>query len=244
MRYLFLLYGDESDMNEPGSAEMEAEMAAYAAFDELAGDAVVGGEALHENATCRTIRHDGATVRVTNGPFAETTEGLGGFYVMECSTLDEAIELARNIPAVNEGAIEIRPMVQWFDRSDEVGASTEASSDASRYLATIHGPESEADAPGTEAWDEGAAVHGRFVEGAAAAVMAGGAVQPVATATTVRVRDGELLATDGPFSETTEVVGGFYVLRGSAEDVATVAARIPVDEKGAVELRPIMELDG
>lgn len=248
MRYLFLLYGDESGMAEAGSAELEAEieaeMAAYGAFEELASKAIVGGEALHDSSTCRTIRHDGATVRVTNGPFAETVEALGGFYVMDASTLDEAIELARNIPAANNGAVEIRPMVQWFDRSDEVGAPTEASSDIARYLATIHGPESQADVPGTEAWDEGAATHGRFVEGAAATVMAGGAVQPAATATTVRVRDGELLATDGPFSETTEVVGGFYVLRGSADDVATVATRIPVNEKGAVELRPIMEIDG
>lgn len=243
MRYLVLLYGDESKMAEPGTPEFEADMAGYAAFDELAGDAIVGGEALHDNSTCRTIHHDGAAVRVTNGPFAETVEGLGGVYVLEAPTLDDVIELARHIPAVNDGDIEIRPMVQWFDRTAELPEAA-AGGDTVRYLATIHGPETEADVPGTAAWDEGAAEHQRFVESAGDVVQAGGAVQQAATATTIRVRDGELLVTDGPFSETREVVGGFYTLRGTQEEVDAVAARIPVNEKGAVELRLIMELGG
>jgi hypothetical protein len=241
MRYLVLLYGDESKMAEPGTPEFEADMQGYMAFDELAGDAIVAGEALHDNTMCRTIHHDGTTVRVTNGPFAETVEGLGGYYVLEAETLDEVIELARHIPAVNEGDIEIRPMVQWFDRTAEAGPAGEG---ATRCLATIHGPQTEADSPGTAAWDEGAAAHQRFVDGASDAVLAGGAVQPSTTATTIRVRDGELLVTDGPFSETMEVVGGFYVLRGSDDEMADVAGRIPVNDKGAVELRPIMELGG
>lgn len=247
MRYLVLLYGDESKMAQLGTPEFEADMAGYMAFDELAGDAIVGGEALHDNSMCRTIRHDGSTVRVTNGPFAETVEGLGGVYVLEAATLDEVIELVRHIPAVNDGDGEIRPMVQWFDRTAEVGDAGSAGSaggEVARYLATIHGPETEADSPGTAAWDEGAAAHQKFVDEAGDAVLAGGAVQPSATATTVRVRDGELLVTDGPFSETMEVVGGFYILRGTPDEVADVAARIPVNDKGAVELRPVMELGG
>jgi len=236
MRYLVLLYGDESKMPEPGTPEFDADLAGYAAFDELAGDAVLGGVPLHENASCRTVRHDGGTVRVTNGPFAETVEGLGGVYVLEAPTLDDAIELARHLPAVNDGAVEIRPLVEWFDRTAEAPAPP-------NHLATIHGPETKADEPGTSAWDEGAAAHRRFVAEAAGAVVAGGAVQPVATATTIRVRDGELLVTDGPFAEATEIVGGFYMLRAAVDEVAAVAARIPVNEGGAIELRPIMELD-
>jgi len=239
MRYLVLLYGNETEMPEPGTPEFDADLAAYGAFDELAGDAVVGGEALHGNAACRTVRHDGAAVRVTDGPFAETVEGLGGFYVLEAPTLDDAIELVRHIPAVNDGGIEIRPLVQWFDQSAEAPPAP----GATRYFATIHGPETKADHPDTPAWDAGAAEHQRFVAEAAGAVLGGGAVQPVATATTVRVRDGELLVTDGPFSETTEIVGGYYVLRAPADEAAAVAAGIPVNDGGAVELRPIMELD-
>jgi hypothetical protein len=250
MRYLVLLYGDESKNAEPGTPEFENEMAGYMAFDELAGEAIVGGEALHDNSTCRTIRHDGADVRVTNGPFAETVEGLGGFYVLEAPSLDDVIELVRHVPAVNHGDAEIRPMVQWFDGTAETGTETgttdtaEAVEKTPRYLATLHGPATEADQPGTAAWDKGAAEHQRFVESAGGAVLAGGAVQPAATATTIRVRDGELLVTDGPFSETTEIVGGFYILRGTEDEATKVATHIPVNENGAVQLRLIMELDG
>ena len=240
MRYLVLLYGDESEAPEPGTPEFDADLAGYAAFDELAGDAVLGGEALHDNSTCRTVRHDGGEVRITNGPFAETVEGLGGFYVMETGTLDDMIELARNIPAAKVGAIEIRPLVQWTDRAGEVKPPAD---DDARFLATIHGPATDADVPGTPAWDAGAAEHQRFAAEAGDAVLSGGAVQPAHTATTVRVRDGELLVTDGPYAEAMEVVGGFYVLRAPTDDVPALAGRIPVNDGGAVELRPIMELD-
>lgn len=241
MRYLVLLYGDESAMPEPGTPEFDADLAGYEAFDKLAGEAIVGGEALHDNTMCRTVRHDGGTVRVTDGPFAETVEGMGGLYVLEAPTLDDVIELTRNIPAVKDGAAEIRPMVEWNDHSGERGPLPEGSA---RYLATIHGPSTEADVPGTAGWDEGEAKHARFVADAGDAVVAGGAVQPSSTASTVRVRDGELLVTDGPYAESMEVVGGFYVLRGPADEVEKVASRIPVNDGGAVTLRPIMELGG
>lgn len=241
MNYLLLLYGDASQSPAPGTPEFDAMMAGYAAFGELAGDRIAGGEALHDdNASCRTIRHDGGNVHVTDGPFAETVEGLGGFYVIDAPTLDDAIELARYIPAANDGAVEIRPMVQWFDRKAELAPLPEG---ASRYLATIHGPAIEAEVPGTPAWDAAAAEHGRFVATSGDAVDAGGAVQPASSASTVRVRDGELLVTDGPFSEATRVVGGFYILRGTPDDVEKVARGIPVNPAGAVQLRLVMEFD-
>jgi hypothetical protein len=241
VRYLVLLYGDEAAANEPGTEGFDAEMAGYEAFGELAGDAIVAGEALLPTTTSRTVRVEGGEVRVTDGPFAEVAEALGGFYVLEAPTLDDAIELVRHIPATADGAVEVRPLVDWFDRGAD-GAP--AGPGVQRYVATIHGPEGDGDVPGTPAWDEGAAAHGAFAERAGAALRAGGAVHPVATATTVRVRDGALLATDGPFAEAVEVVGGLYVLAGTVEEVVALAALVPVDDDGAVDLRPIMELDG
>lgn len=240
MRYLVLLYGDESLNPMPGTPEFDADMAGYMAFDEVAGGAIVAGEALNENAVCRTVRHDGGKVRITDGPFAETVEGLGGVYVIDAPTLDDMIELARHIPAVNTGGIELRPIVEWFDRTSEVGDGPEG---ATRYFATIQGPQGPADQPGSPEWDAGAAEHGKFAAEAGDVVLAGGAVQPPSTATTVRVRDGELLVTDGPYAEGMEVVGGFYVLRGLADVVADVAAKVPVNEGGAVELRPVIDMD-
>jgi hypothetical protein len=73
-------------------------------------------------------------------------------------------------------------------------------------------------------------------------VQAGGALHPIATATTVQVRDGEVIVSDGPFAESAEVVGGFYVLRASDHDAAVAVARqIPAE---AIELRPVMEVGG
>jgi hypothetical protein len=108
------------------------------------------------------------------------------------------------------------------------------------YLAVVYGKESEADVPGTTAWDEGAAAHGRFAEAAGTSVVAGGALHPLDSTTTVRVRDGEMLVTDGPFTEAAEVVGGFYVLAASSRARAIELARaIPVGPGNAVEVRPI-----
>jgi hypothetical protein len=239
MRYLVLLYGDETVSPAEGTPEWDADLARYMAFDELAGEAIVAGEALHGNASCRTIRHDGAAVRVTAGPFAETVEGLGGFYVLDAPTLDDMIELVCHIPAVNDGGIEVRPMVEWVDRGPRPPADGEA-----RYFATIHGAETAAEEPGSPGWEAGAAEHGRFGKEAGEAMRAGGAVHPTTTASTVRVRDGEVLVSDGPYAESMEVVGGFYVLQGEPDAVADLAGRIPVPERGAVELRPIMELGG
>jgi hypothetical protein len=241
VHFLVLLYDDESGATEPGTPEFDAELAGYAAFEELAGGAIVGGEALLPSATARTVRHDGAPPRITAGPFAEVAEVLGGFYVLESPTLDDAIEMARLIPAATKpnGAIEVRPMVQWFDRRPEGGGDRDA-----QVLATIHGTETADEEPGTDAWDAGAAEHSAFAERAGGAVVAGGAVHPSETATTVRVRDGELQVTDGPFSELTEVVGGFYVLDGTPARVDEVAQQVPVPDGGAVELRPIMDVDG
>lgn len=243
MRYLVLLYGSLDDLPEFGTPESDAEMAAYAAFDDLAGDAVVGGEALELNEACRTVRHHGGTVQVTDGPYAEVAEGLGGFYVLEAPSLDDVIELARHLPAASDadGAVELRPIVEWVDRREEVTPPP----GATRYLATIHGTEDEvAETPGTDGWDAGADQHAAFGAAAGDALLAAVAVHPTSTATTIRVRDGGLLVSDGPFAEAVEVVGGAYVLAGTLDQVLDLAARIPVPSDGAVELRPIMDFGG
>jgi hypothetical protein len=75
-------------------------------------------------------------------------------------------------------------------------------------------------------------------------VQAGAALHPIDTTTTVRVREGELLVSDGPFSEIAEIVGGFYVLTAPTADAAVdLAKRLPVNPGGAVELRPVIEFE-
>jgi hypothetical protein len=112
MKYLALLYGDESAPEQTPEA-FEAMMAGYHAFDAhtAAEGSFVAGEALQPTASAKTVRiRDGERI-VTDGPFAETREALGGFYLLECRDLEHAIELAARIPAAKDGCVEIRPIL-------------------------------------------------------------------------------------------------------------------------------------
>lgn len=112
MKVLALIYGDESRWDSAADEDREAVYAKYRAFGETAGDKVVGGAELASTRTATTVRvREGQTV-VTDGPFAETKEALGGYYLFECSDLDEAAELAAQIPGAATGAIELRPAAE------------------------------------------------------------------------------------------------------------------------------------
>lgn len=114
MQYLLLIYETEPQPGDPPPpADVFAEvMAGYNAFTQDVRDRGIflAGEALEPTSTATSVRlRDGRPV-VTDGPFAETKEALGGFYLLECKDLDEAIELAAKIPAARTGTIEIRPI--------------------------------------------------------------------------------------------------------------------------------------
>jgi hypothetical protein len=111
MRYLLLIYTPESTQPVPDEA-MQAENVAYGAFtaDITERGLFKAGEALQPTTTATTVRvRDGRTV-TTDGPFAETKEALGGFYLIDAKDLDEAIEVAARIPGAQRGSIEIRPI--------------------------------------------------------------------------------------------------------------------------------------
>jgi hypothetical protein len=111
MRYLLLIYAAESDAAVPDDVAA-ASHAAYGAFtaDIKARGLFQAGEALTPTSTATTVRITGGEVVATDGPFAETKEALGGFYLIEARDLDEAIETAAKIPAAKEGSIEVRPI--------------------------------------------------------------------------------------------------------------------------------------
>ena len=112
MKVMALIYGDEKTWEGAGDDERKAVYGRYRAFGESAGEKVVGGAELASTSAATTVRvRDGETI-VTDGPFAETKEQLGGFYVLECGSLDEAVELAQRIPLADKGSVEIRPLVE------------------------------------------------------------------------------------------------------------------------------------
>ena len=111
MQYALLIYTPEPTEDVPPEAIAE-EMEGYNAFTEHLRErgAMKGGEALDSTATATTVRVvDGKTI-TTDGPFAETKETLGGFYLVEAADLDEAIRYAAMIPGASHGCIEVRPV--------------------------------------------------------------------------------------------------------------------------------------
>ena len=110
-QYLILIYEDEAGYASADEATWGEIMAGHNAFGESAGPAVVGGNALQPTSTATTVRGDGAGgFTVTDGPFTETKEALGGYYLVEAADLDAAIELAKQVPAPF-GCIEVRPIM-------------------------------------------------------------------------------------------------------------------------------------
>jgi hypothetical protein len=113
MKYLLLIYNAETNWTSRSEAERAKIFDEYMAYtNRIHGSGnYIAGEALQPIATATTVRtRDGKTV-TTDGPFAETREQLGGFYMVEAKDLDEAIELAKGIPAVRQGCIEVRPIM-------------------------------------------------------------------------------------------------------------------------------------
>jgi hypothetical protein len=112
MRYALLIYGDEASRHGATPAEQEAVHQEYMELDRSIASAgqKLGGEALQPTATATTVQvRDGRTL-TTDGPFAETREQLGGFYLIEAADLDEAIAVAARIPTARVGSIEVRPV--------------------------------------------------------------------------------------------------------------------------------------
>jgi hypothetical protein len=108
-KYLILIHGDEAAFDGASQADMDAMMVAHNEFGAKHANAILGGEALMPSATATSIRDGGA---ITDGPFAETKEALGGFYLIRAADLDEAIAIAKDCPMPN-GGVEVRPIMEF-----------------------------------------------------------------------------------------------------------------------------------
>lgn len=120
MQYMLLIYEDESAFEPDTNGDaLNAVVAAHMALSQELGAKCVAGAGLQNTPTATTVRTgaDGAKT-LHDGPFAETKEQLGGFYLIEAADLDEAIAIAKRIPIFREGAIEIRPLLGLDQPSD------------------------------------------------------------------------------------------------------------------------------
>lgn len=115
MKYAALIYSNENDPvsnPDPSTPEFGPIMAGYMKFGEEtdAAGVYVAGEPLEPTSTATSVQVRDGEILTTDGPFAETKEQLGGFYILECETLDEAIAWAAKIPHATSGTIEVRPV--------------------------------------------------------------------------------------------------------------------------------------
>ena len=112
MRYMLLICADESGVSALSPAEGEAMMGEYMKFgEEMTKRGVLEtGDRLHPTSDATTVQVRDGDVITSDGPFAETKEQIGGFYIVDCKDLDEAIEIAAKIPGARLGTIEVRPI--------------------------------------------------------------------------------------------------------------------------------------
>ena len=115
MKYLCLIYDEEKKLDSMSKSESDAFLGEYRAFTQSIrqGGQHVAGEALKPVSTATTVRVRNGKVSTTDGPFAETREQLGGFYMIEAHDLNEAIQIGSRIPSAKTGSIEVRPIMDF-----------------------------------------------------------------------------------------------------------------------------------
>ena len=115
MKYLCLIYDEEKKLGTMSKSESDTFMGEYGAFTEgiRKSGHYVGGEALQPVQTATTVRVRNGKVSTTDGPFAETKEQLGGFFLIDARDLNEAIQVASRIPSARLGSIEVRPLREF-----------------------------------------------------------------------------------------------------------------------------------
>lgn len=247
MKYLFLMYGTESLWTDDERRECMVE--SLAVCDELtARGQFIATSPLQPVATAATVRVRDGRPLVTDGPFAETTEQLGGYFLLDLADLDEAIAVAARLPSAKKGTVEIRPMLALGGmppaKSRAAGANEPG---VAPYLLLCYHDDA--------AWEKVDPTDRQAAMAEAAALcrqlndegryLNSSPLHPAATATCVRVRSGKREITDGPFAETHEVLGGFYVILAESREVALrIAAQQPGARHGVIEVRPLFDLSG
>ncbi|MFF2493772.1 YciI family protein [Agromyces sp. NPDC058064] len=209
------------------------------------------GERLRPEQDATTVRVRRGELLVSDGPFTESKESIGGFDVIDARDLDEAIEIASRHPVASFGRVEVRPFVRWPDA--EPGARivpagfAEREAVGRRYLMLVIAGSGGERAEGAEG--EGAAgdddpeawvteMDGRGVR------LFGEVLRGPEDATFVRRRDGEVLVADGPLTEAKEWIAGFDLLEvADLAEAIEVASKHPMARGGTLELRPLWPFD-
>lgn len=243
MKYMLIVYSPESAWTR--TEWKDCTVASTAVCDDLrAQGRFLAAAPLHPVATAASVRVRAGETLVTAGPFAETTEQLGGFFLIDVPTLDDAIAVAARLPAAHKGTIEIRP-VQHLDGVPAARFDAPPPPDTARYLLLCYDDDAlwrQAGPAALSAAQAEAAAHTRELSRRGQFVAAA-PLHPVSTATSVRLRQGKRLVTDGPFAETHEILGGYYLVDvRDLNDAIAIAAKHPGARVSTVEVRRLVDL--
>ncbi|MGW9630639.1 YciI family protein [Agromyces sp. NPDC055520] len=259
---LFYAEGDDPVAYVPADDDIGAWV------DELEGrGASEYGERLRPDHDATTVRVRDGQLLVTDGPFTESKESMGGFDIIDVADLDEAIEIASRHPAAAFGRVEVRPFMQWPGADPEARVVPEGFRERAvtgrRYLMLVVAGRGEertevADAAAAATGDGVSAIGGAAAESevgddpdawvtemdARGTRLFGEVLHGPEDATFVRRRGGEVLVSDGPFAESKEWIAGFDLLevRDLAEAIE-VASKHPMARGGTLELRPLWPFD-
>jgi hypothetical protein len=129
MKYLLAFFGEEGGWDDVSPQEMQEGMKLWGDYERALVDAgaYIAGEGLQPSDTATSVRRDGEERIVTDGPFAETKEQLGGFYLIECENLDQALEWAKKVPVGDGQTTEVRPVMDYTQFGYESPAEAAAS---------------------------------------------------------------------------------------------------------------------
>ena len=233
-----LIYGDEESWATFSDEEREAAYEQYRAFgrEAEAAGVLAGGNELGPRTDATTVRVRDDETLVTDGPYAEVKEALGGYYLLECASMDDALDWAARIPAPSTAPSRYAPST-----STRGGAAV-------NYALLIYGDDSAwVDLPDEEKAALRAAEMPQWLSlfeelGKADPNVTGKELDGRSTAKVVRVRDGERLVTDGPFAETKEILGGVFLTDlPDLDEAIRLAALIPSARHGAIEIRPVLQ---
>jgi hypothetical protein len=244
MRYMLLIYSPEAAWSPEEWTECTRK--SWAICQELDEQGKFqAASPLHPVSTATTVRVRGAQRQITTGPFAETIEQLGGFFIVDLGDLDEAITLASRLPAVHKGTVEIRPM-RGVENLPNAKFQAAVPAGMRRYILLCYHDEANWNATEpkmqrkhmeqTIALAQRLDQEGRFISTSA--------LHDSTTSTSVRIREGRRLITDGPFAETREVLGGYYLMLANDQPEAEeYAIKQPCVLTGSVEVREVYDLE-
>ena len=243
MKYMLLIYSNEQAWTKEEWTACTIKSTAIC--EELAAKGHLhSASPLHPVASAQSVQVRAAEVMITDGPFAETTEQLGGYFLIDVPNLDDAIAIAARLPAAAKGTVEIRPVLE-IEGLPPDRTNLQKRFDH-KYMLLCYDD--------AAYWRQaGEAAHraaiGEAIEltqqlDARGQYLLASPLHPIELATSVRVRNDKRLITDGPFAETREVLGGFYLIQtDTITEAVAIAAKHSGARVGSVEVRQVFELN-